>query len=82
MGYRGVATFNGVPDVPAVEEYADIGSRRHFEGPQDQFHEGWAVIDHKGKAVSIEAGVGIGLTSRSDTLTFKLMVSRDLNRHR
>jgi hypothetical protein len=29
--------------------------------------------------VNIEFGVGFGLTSASDKLTFKLMLSRDLN---
>jgi hypothetical protein len=29
--------------------------------------------------VNIEAGVGVGVTGGSDKLTFKLMVSRDLN---
>jgi hypothetical protein len=63
----------------AVEEYADLGQLRHFESPHNQFHEIWAVMNHNGKTLSIEAGVGLGLTAASDKLTFKLMVSRDLN---
>jgi hypothetical protein len=63
----------------AVEEYADLGQLHHFESPHNQFHEIWAVMNHNGKTLSVEAGVGLGLTAASDRLTFKLMVSRDLN---
>jgi hypothetical protein len=63
----------------AAEEYADIGQLRQFAPLHDQFHEVWAVVDHNSKIVNIEAGVGVGVTAGSDRLTFKLMVSRDLN---
>jgi hypothetical protein len=63
----------------AVEEYADLGPLRHFDTVHNQFHEIWAVMDHNGKTVNIEAGVGIGVTAGADKLTFKLMLSRDLN---
>ncbi|MGH9622004.1 MAG: hypothetical protein ACRD45_20150 [Bryobacteraceae bacterium] len=63
----------------AAEEYADMGPLRHFLPLNDQFHEIWAVMDHKSKIVDIEAGVGFGLTAGADKLTFKLMFSRDLN---
>lgn len=63
----------------AVEEYADVGVLRHFETPGNQFHEVWAVMDHSGKTVNIEAGVGVGVTGAADKLTFKLMITRDLN---
>jgi hypothetical protein len=63
----------------AAEEYADIGSLRQFQALNNEFHEVWAVVDYKGKNLNIEAGVGAGVTAGSDRLTFKLMVSRDLN---
>lgn len=63
----------------AVEEYSDFGPFRDFYRTSDQFHEIWGVVDHKGKVYSVEAGVGVGVTGASDKLTFKLMVSRDLN---
>lgn len=63
----------------AVEEYADVGPLRQFESLHNQFHEVWAVVDHNSRIVNIEAGVGVGVTAGSDRLTFKLMVSRDLN---
>jgi hypothetical protein len=63
----------------AAEEYADFGTLSHFVQARDQFHEVWATIDHQSKWVNIETGVGFGVTPGSDKLTFKLMVSRDLN---
>jgi hypothetical protein len=90
--YRG--GFGGLEFVPAeriaynlnnnwavaAEEYSDYGPLRHFYGANDQFHEVWAVMDHHSKFVDIETGVGVGVTNGADKLTFKLMVSRDLNR--
>ena len=63
----------------AAEEYSDFGPLRQFYRPNDQFHEVWAVMDHYSKIVDIEAGVGVGVTEGADKLTFKLMLSRDLN---
>ena len=63
----------------ALEEYADLGPLRHFETLHNQFHEIWAVMDHNGKTLNIEAGVGYGVTAGADKLTLKLMLSRDLN---
>lgn len=64
----------------AAEEYADFGPLRHFLPAHDQFHEVWAVMDHNSKLINVETGVGVGVTSGADKLTFKLMLSRDLNR--
>lgn len=66
----------------AMEEYADIGPLRHAQAVNDQFHQVWAVMDHSSKILNIEAGVGVGVTSAADKLTFKLMLSRDLNPRR
>jgi hypothetical protein len=63
----------------AVEEYSDFGPLRQFNPIGEQFHEVWAVVDHPGKLISIETGVGVGVTGGADKLTFKLMLSRDLN---
>jgi hypothetical protein len=63
----------------AAEEYADLGPLRHFDSAHNQFHEIWAVMDHNTKYLNIETGVGIGVTSGADKLTFKLMLSRDIN---
>jgi hypothetical protein len=63
----------------AVEEYADYGPLRQIYSAREQSHQIWAVVDHPSKLVNIEAGIGFGLTSSSDKVTLKLMVSRDLN---
>jgi len=63
----------------AAEEYSDDGPLRDFYSINNQFHEVWAVMDHHSKWVDIETGVGVGVTAGADKLTFKLMVSRDLN---
>ncbi len=89
--YRG--GFGGLEFVPAgrvaynfnknwavaAEEYSDFGPLRHFYKANDQFHEVWAVVDHHTRFVDIETGVGVGVTAGADKLTFKLMLSRDLN---
>ena len=76
----GRIAYNVVKDKWAVslEEYADIGPLRHFDKADDQFHEVWAVLNHDGKTLSIETGVGVGVTPGADKLTFKLMLSRDI----
>ena len=63
----------------AAEEYSDDGPLNHFYTVNKQFHEVWAVMDHHSKWVDIETGVGVGVPAGADKLTFKLMVSRDLN---
>lgn len=65
--------------VVAAEEYAGYGPLRGLLPVSRQFQEAWAVFDHNSKIVNIEAGVGVGVTGGADRLTFKLMVSRDLN---
>ncbi len=62
----------------AVEEYADIGPFDHLRARRDQSHQLYWVIDRMGKQWNIEAGLGAGLTKRSDGLTLKLIVARDL----
>jgi len=63
----------------AAEEYDGFGPFKQFVPLNQQFHETWAVMDHNGRFVNIEAGVGLGWSGGSDKLTLKLMVSRDLN---
>ena len=89
--YRG--GFGGLEFVPATriaynfndkyalafEEYDDDGPLRHFLPLNDQFHEVWATFDRSSKILSVETGVGFGITSGADKLTFKLMLSRDIN---
>ena len=62
----------------AVEEYADFGPVRKFHPAGEQSHQLYGVVDYNGKAFGIEAGIGAGLTSASDKLTFKVILSKDL----
>ena len=64
--------------VTAAEEYADFGPVDHFYGPSAQQHQLFAVFDHYGR-VSIEGGLGFGLTPATDHRVIKLMFSWDLN---
>lgn len=66
----------------AAEEYDGFGALQDFVPVSQQFHEVWAVMDHNSKIVNIEAGLGVGYTAGADRLTFKLMLSRDLNSKR
>lgn len=63
----------------AAEEYADYGPLRRFNSGNQQVHQLYGVVDHSTKYLDIEAGVGVGVTSATDKLTFKLILSRDLN---
>jgi hypothetical protein len=63
----------------AAEEYADYGPLRRIYSATDQYHMLYGVVDHKAKFAEIEIGVGFGLTSATDKVTLKLMLSRDLN---
>jgi hypothetical protein len=66
----------------AVEEYADFGPVRNFNAAGDQSHQVYGVFDFSSKVLDVEAGVGFGLTGASDDITFKLILSRDLNRRK
>ena len=63
----------------ALEEYDDLGPLRGFLPESQQQHQLFGVFDFSGKPWSIEGGVGVGLTSASDRLVMKLILSRDLN---
>src|ERR1700723_741984 len=66
----------------ALEEYGDYGPLRQFRSASKQSQELFGVFDRYSKIVNIEAGVGFGLTSSSDKVTLKLILSRDLNSRR
>ncbi len=63
----------------AGEEYADFGALGDLQPATNQVHQLFAVVDHKGGVFDVEAGAGFGITNASDKLTFKLILSRDLN---
>ncbi len=62
----------------AAEEYADFGPVDHFYGPSAQQHQLFAVFDYYGR-MSIEGGLGFGLTPATDHRVIKLMFSWDLD---
>ena len=62
----------------AAEEYDDFGPVEHFRAAGAQQHQLFGVLDYDG-AVSVEAGVGFGLTAATDHRIVKLIVSWDLN---
>ena len=66
----------------AIEEYADYGTLRAFEPAAGQGHQLFAVVDHSSPSLDVQAGVGVGLNNVSDRLTFKLILSHDLNKPR
>jgi hypothetical protein len=63
----------------AIEEYDDFGPLHQFYAGNQQVHQLYGIVDHTIKALHIEAGAGFGLTSASDRVTLKLILSRDLN---
>ena len=72
----------------AAEEYDSFGPLHGFLPLSKQFHEVWATTDYSGNrflgkflGLSVETGVGYGLTGASDKWTLKLMLSRNLNVH-
>jgi hypothetical protein len=62
----------------AAEEYDDFGELRSFLPSREQSHQLWGVVDYTGDPISIEAGIGAGLTSATDGLAVKLMLISDL----
>ncbi len=63
----------------AAEEYSDIGPLRKFRPAVGQSHLLYGVLDHKGKSLDLEAGIGFGLTPISDKVNVKLLLSWNLN---
>jgi hypothetical protein len=63
----------------AAENYSDFGQLHRFYSAHNEFQEVWAVVDRNSKVLAVETGVGVGYTAGADKLTFKLMLSRDLN---
>lgn len=64
----------------ALEDYSDFGPLKGFNPASEQAHQLYGVVDVVGKGVDVEFGVGVGLTDASDKLTFKVILSRDLNK--
>jgi hypothetical protein len=63
-----------------AEEYADFGPLRGFNSAARRQHQLFGVFDYTGDRWSIEGGAGVGLTSATDQVVLKLLLSRGLNR--
>jgi hypothetical protein len=56
------------------------GGSKGAGGVTDWFEQRLYLAPYSsGKAIIIETGIGFGLTSASDKVTLKFMISRDLN---
>jgi len=64
----------------AAEEYDDFGALGHFYGHNVQSHQIFSVVDYRSAALSVEVGVGFGLSAGTDHRILKLILSRDLNK--
>jgi hypothetical protein len=71
--------YNLAPWALALEEYDDFGALRRFYPASEQTHQLFGVVDYDSRLVSVEGGLGIGLTSAGDRIVIKLILSRDLN---
>ena len=63
----------------AVEHYADLGELRSLLPLSSQQHTLFGVIDYNAEPMSVEFGIGYGLTNASDRLVMKLMLEWALN---
>ena len=63
----------------ALEQYSDFGTVDDVLPASQQSQQLFAVVDFSGEKLSVEAGLGFGLTDASDRLVAKLILSRDLN---
>ena len=88
--YKGIAQLEFVPATRldyavndkwtvALEEYDDFGPLKKFMPGDEQWHQLFATVDYTGDPISIEAGVGFGLTPGTDDLAVKLMFITDLS---
>jgi hypothetical protein len=56
----------------AVEYYSDFGQLRHLAAGERTL---FAVADHAGKFLDVEAGIGFGLTAATDKVVIKTILS-------
>ena len=53
-----------------------------LEPRESQAHQLFVVVDRSNPKLDVEAGIGFGLTSATDGLTLKLILSHDFNKPR
>jgi hypothetical protein len=62
-----------------LEAYDDYGQLRNILPFNQQAHTLFWVVDGARKGLDVQAGIGFGLTSASDKIILKLILSHDLN---
>jgi len=62
----------------AVEEYSDYGPLEDLYPADEQSHQLFAVFDLSSGGISLEGGIGFGLTQATDDLAVKFIFSKDL----
>jgi hypothetical protein len=62
-----------------AEEYEEFGPLRGCYAANQLQHQLFEVLDYNGKPWTVEGGVGLGLTSATDRVVLKLILSRDWN---
>jgi len=91
--YEGVGKLDFAPETRlawnmskswavAAEEYDDFGLLKHFYGHDMQSHQIFSVFDYRSATLTVEAGLGFGLSAGSDHRVVKFILSRDLNKPR
>ena len=64
----------------AVEEYDDYGPVHDFAPAGQQAHQIYYVVNKAIRGIDVEGGIGVGMNDASDRVTFKLILSKDLNK--
>ncbi len=87
--YAGTANLEFVPETRvaynfsrkwagALEEYDDLGPLKHMLPAAERVRQVFGVVDYSGRNLSVEGGIGVGMTPASDDLVVKLILSKDL----
>jgi hypothetical protein len=63
----------------ALEEYDDFGPLEDFYPADQRSHQLFGVFDYSGSEISLEGGIGFGLTPATDDLAIKLIFSKTLH---
>ena len=61
----------------SLEHYAEFGPVKNFLPHEEQQHKLFAVVNYNGAPLSLEFGIGKGLTDATDSTTIKFMVIYD-----
>jgi len=88
--YKGVEKLEFVPATRfaynlskkwavAIEEYDDFGPLEDFYPADERSHQLFGVFDYTGAGLTLEGGIGFGLTPATDDLAVKFIFAKDLH---